>query len=75
MKKFFQSLVVHQNGSIENAETGVANNKGQQVVPDQLEHAALPDNHEVDKALASLAGVTITIRINVAQHFDNVKED
>ena len=75
MKHVFESLVVHQNHPVEDTEAGVADDEGQQVVPDQLENRPLPHNHQVDEALASLAGVTITIRINVAQHFDYVKED
>lgn len=69
VEHFFEGLVVHQNGSVENAEKGVAQHEGQKIVPDQLEHAALPDHHQVDEAPATLARISITIGVNVAEHF------
>jgi len=54
VKHFLQFLVVHQNSPVEDAEDGIADDEGQQVVPDKLEDAALPDDHQVDETLASL---------------------
>ena len=60
---------MHQNHSVEDTEAGVADDEGQQVVPDQLEDGALPCHHQVDETLAPLAGVSVAVRVDVARHF------
>ena len=59
---------MHQNHPVEDTEAGVADDEGQQVVPDQLENRPLPHNHQVDEALASLAGVPVAVGVDVARH-------
>ena len=59
---------MYENSSVENAEQAVSKQVGQQVVPDQLEDAALPHHHQVDKALAPLGRVPVSIGVHISQH-------
>ena len=59
---------MHQNHPVEDTEAGVADDEGQQVVPDQLENRPFPDHHQVDEALAPLAGVPVAVGVDVARH-------
>ena len=69
MKPLPHSVIVNQNSSVENTEKSVTQNKGKQIVPDQLEDAALPDGHQFDEALEPFGRVMVTIGVNISQHF------
>ena len=54
-------LIVDEELSVEDAEDGEDDDVGQQVEPDELEDAAMPDQHQPPEPLPRLPGVDILV--------------
>ena len=72
MEPFSHGRIRIEDRSIQNTEEAVAEDEGQEVVPDELEDAALPNGHQLDEALKPLRRVVVPVGVNVAQHGERV---
>ena len=72
MEPFSHGRIRIEDRSIQNTEEAVAEDEGQEVVPDELEDAAFPNGHQLDEALKPLRCVVVAVRVNVAQHGERV---
>ena len=68
MEQLLETVIMYKNCSVKNTEHSVAQQVGQQVVPYQLENAALPHHHQVDETLAPLGRVPVPIGVHIPQH-------
>ena len=68
MESFSHRRIRIENCSVQNTEESVAEDEGQEVVPDELEDGALPHGHELDEALEPLRRVMVPVGVDVAEH-------
>ena len=66
-------LVEHEDVSVEKAEAGEGQNEDRQVDPDQLEDAAVPDQHHLPEPLAGLLGVLVPVGEDVGCVFRHLE--
>jgi hypothetical protein len=62
-------FVVHEDVFVEKVEGGEGHDEDQQVEPDQLEDAAMPDQHHLDETLTWFLRVLITVGKNAFPFF------
>ena len=68
MEQLLETVIMDKNCSVKKTEQSVAQQVSQQVMPDQLENAALPHHHQVDEPLAPLGRVPVPIGVHIPQH-------
>lgn len=55
-------IVMDEDVLVQQVQDGVGHDEGKQVKPDELEHAAMPDEHHLQEALPGLLSVFVPVR-------------
>ena len=69
-------LIVDEDVSVEQVENRVGDDEDQQVEPDELDDAAVPDQHHLEEALARPLRVLIAVGedgLATLRHLDKLK--